>query len=140
MNFQESLDELMKAKNVNALDIQRDTKIPNSGIYNYLNYAKDISMNTLITLADYFEVSLDYMAGRTDVKTSKGKGDVEAFRIRLDQLLREHGITKNKLKSDLKLSNNQVAKWMKGSVPRLASLMMLADYFACSIDYFAGLD
>lgn len=52
------------------------------------------------------------------------------FYDKIERLVSERGITKNKLLTDLKLSRNSAQNWLKqGSKPRTETMTLIADYF-----------
>ena len=51
-------------------------------------------------------------------------------------LIKERGITKNKLLADLKLGKNSFVDWSKnGKLPNGATIIKIADYFGVTTDY-----
>lgn len=66
MNFQERLEFLKTEKNIKQKDVSSSLKIPLRTYQRYEYGEREPSMSTLIALADYFDVSLDYLVGRSD--------------------------------------------------------------------------
>jgi len=63
--FKQRFLSLVNANNLKSFTtLSKATNIPNSTISHWLNEDKKPSMQNLITLADYFEVSIDYLVGR----------------------------------------------------------------------------
>ena len=62
------LFELMEERNVTAYKLSADTGIPQSTLCDWRKGVAAPKMNALITLADYFDVSIDYLVGRTKSK------------------------------------------------------------------------
>lgn len=62
--FAQRLRELKKAKGVSFFDIAEDIGIGESTVNGYANDKREPKLSYLIWLADYFGVSLDYLAGR----------------------------------------------------------------------------
>ena len=73
MNFYQKLQELAKDKGVSFKQIEKDLDYPTNTLYNYKS--KDPSGQRLIELADYFDVTTDYLLGREEkeVKVSLEK-------------------------------------------------------------------
>jgi transcriptional regulator with XRE-family HTH domain len=66
--FAERLKELRKLHKVTQKQISTETAIAER-VYQSYEYGKVIpTATTLVTLADYFDVSLDYLVGRSDIK------------------------------------------------------------------------
>ena len=64
MNFR--LKELRKKHNISQLKLAIDFNTNQNTISRYENLEREADYETLIAFADYFNVSLDYLLGRTD--------------------------------------------------------------------------
>ena len=64
MNFR--LKELRKSRNISQLKLALDLNMNQNTISRYENLERQADYKTLIRFADYFNVSLDYLLGRTD--------------------------------------------------------------------------
>lgn len=64
--FNERLKELRTSKGLSQKQLSIEIKISDRGIQRYEYGEREPSMSTLIALADYFNVSIDYLVGRTD--------------------------------------------------------------------------
>ncbi|KAA8375286.1 helix-turn-helix domain-containing protein [Leuconostoc carnosum] len=62
------LKELRKSKKLILKNIQEQTGIKRSTFSDYENSNTEPNIKTLIALADYFNVSIDYLVGRSDVR------------------------------------------------------------------------
>lgn len=63
------------------------------------------------------------------------------FIERILNLVEQQGISKNKLLTDLKLSKNSFVNWEeRNTIPGGDTLLKIADYFNCSVDYLLGRD
>lgn len=58
-------------------DVAKALKIPYSTYVNYEKGTREPNSEMLITLADYYGVSIDYIIGRTESKDVKPKDEVE---------------------------------------------------------------
>lgn len=64
--FNERLKELRTNKCLSQKQLSVEIGISDRGIQRYEYGEREPSMSTLISLADYFDVSLDYLVGRSD--------------------------------------------------------------------------
>ncbi len=64
--FAKRLIKLRKSKNISALFLAQKVGVSKSAISQFENAVNYPHCNTLIKLADYFDVSLDYLVGRSD--------------------------------------------------------------------------
>ena len=60
------LRNLRKSKNLSQIKVQMDTGIEQALLSKYENGVRVPPTETLIILADYYNVSVDYLLGRTD--------------------------------------------------------------------------
>lgn len=61
------LKELRKRRNISQIKLAMDLNMSQNSISRYETGAHEADYKTLIALADYFDVSIDYMLGRTDI-------------------------------------------------------------------------
>ncbi len=62
------LKELRKQKKISQIKLAMDLNISQNTISRYETGEREADYQTLIKIADYFDVSLDYLLERTDVK------------------------------------------------------------------------
>ena len=62
------LKELRKKKKISQLKLALDLNMNQNTISRYENMEREADYGTLIKIADYFDVSLDFLLGRTDNK------------------------------------------------------------------------
>jgi len=60
------LKKLRKERNISQLKLAIDLNMNQNTISRYENLEREADYETLIKLADYFGVSLDYLMGRTE--------------------------------------------------------------------------
>lgn len=63
------LKELRKQKGISQLKLAMDLGMNQNSISRYENLEREADYYTLIAFADYFNVSIDYLLGRTDNPT-----------------------------------------------------------------------
>lgn len=66
MNFR--LKQLRKERNISQLKLALDLNMSQNTISRYENMEREADYKTLIKIADYFNISLDYLLGRTENK------------------------------------------------------------------------
>lgn len=62
------LKELRKQRNISQLKLALDLNMNQNSISRYENMEREADYETLIKFADYFDISIDYLLGRTDKK------------------------------------------------------------------------
>ena len=66
MTYSERLIEIRKAQSLTQVDVARGTGLSEVAVQNYEGGRRKPSFDALIALADFFNVSLDYLVGRSD--------------------------------------------------------------------------
>ena len=68
-SFSSRLKELRTNKNITMDKLGKDIGVTRATISNFENGQRKPSLDVVIKLADYFQVSIDYLVGRTDDPT-----------------------------------------------------------------------
>lgn len=128
------LDEKSKSKKAKMIGISNTTY---SNAYNYGILPKTSS---LINIADYFNVSIEYLIGNTDNERFEKSIRQKQFKDRLAELQAENKIfTVYMLSQKIHIHRNNIAQWNKlNCIPLIDDLIIIADYFKVSIDYLLG--
>ena len=66
MTFSERLKELRLAKGLTQMQVSQSTGMSLLSYQRYEYGSREPAYNKLLALADYFDVSLDYLVGRTN--------------------------------------------------------------------------
>ena len=104
-----------------------------------VNYAIIPKPIVLIRIADFFDISLEYLLGRTgDDYFDKAKTP-KTFTDRLEELRTAEKLTHYELSKKINFSRNYFSNWKKRNfLPSLENLISIAEYFKVSIDYLLG--
>lgn len=96
-------------------------------------------VDTLVSLADHFRCSTDYLLGLTDRLEDIPFKKRPPFPEQLTFLLNHFKITKYRLEKQTGLSEKTVNRWHNGKTqPTIESLIRLANFFDCSVDFVLG--
>lgn len=96
-------------------------------------------INTLVALADYFNCSADYLLGLTDTPNETQFKKRPPFSEQLTFLLKHFKVTKYRIEKDTGFTEKTVNRWHNGKTqPTIESLIRLAKYFDCSLDFLLG--
>ena len=60
------LKELRKDRKISQVKLAMDLNLTQNSISRYENGEREADYDTLVAIADYFNVSVDYLLGRTD--------------------------------------------------------------------------
>lgn len=102
-------------------------------------------LDSLVFLAAFFKVSLDYLLGKSDANTHVVSFDPHAvldnFPSRLKQLRKLHNKTQTEIASSIGIATRSYRVWEQGNAfPSFELIIPLADCFHISIDELAGLE
>lgn len=130
----DDLDEKSKAKRAKIIGISNTTY---SNAYNYGIVPKTSS---LMRIADYFNISIEYLIANTSDENFEKSLRPVLFKERLSELQREKGIsTVYELSQKIHIHRNNIAQWNKcDCIPLIDDLTIIADFFKVSIDYLLG--
>lgn len=97
MNYKNRIAVLRKSRNLTQDDMSTTLGISRAALSHYEKGRREPDYDTLITIADFFKVSLDYIMGRTDDPLASLDPDTRTFTDRLelsnDQLLEQFALT-----------------------------------------------
>lgn len=85
---------LRKDRKLSQRELAKDLNIGNSTLAMYELEKREPDFDTLQKIADYFDVSTDYLLGRTDIKKSELENEDEEKDIEkaIDELLQQDGL------------------------------------------------
>lgn len=128
------LEVKSKEKKAEIIGINRTT------FFNAYNYGILPKTPALICIADYFNISIDYLIAITDNDYFDKSDNPKTFLVRLEELRLERGIkTRYELAQELLIHRNNIAQWYKiNCLPLIDDLTIIAKYFKVSVDYLLG--
>ena len=136
--FQKRINELVSEMDLKKADLAKSGNFDYRSLSNALVYGIIPTTTTLIRMADYFNVSMDYLLGRTD-KNDYTESSTTTFQERFEKLCEEKGVTHYKVSQECFFDKSNISRWLsKGYLPTLEILDMITKYFNVSIDYILG--
>lgn len=131
--FAEQLKTLRKINGLTQKELAEKLKIKQNSYSDWENGKSEPNIEMLVRIADYFDVSLDYLLG------GKMKNITEEFSLCLKKLRMKRKLSQKQIAEELKISQQQYSKWEGGIITTNAeTLVRLANYFDVSIDYLLG--
>lgn len=85
--FGNRLKELRTEKDITGEDLGKILNVTKAAISNWESGNRSPDSNTVIKIADFFDVSLDYLYGKTDSKHNIPKGKVDEDVEKLAKIL-----------------------------------------------------
>ena len=105
---------------------------------NWINFDCDPKMKHLVLVADYFNCSLEYLAGRSNDYSKTGFKPVPQFSTQLKKVIADSGKTIYAACKQTSFAYQCFSDWFNGQMPRLSSLIKLADFFEVTLDQLVG--
>ncbi len=137
--FQERIKDFVGECEVKKSDLPTLIGVDYRSLSNALNYGIVPIPRILIRIADYFDTSIEYLLGRSDIEYFVKSQQGSNFRTRFGMLCGEKGVTYCRVSHDLHFDNSNITRWLKRDyLPSLEFLDLICDYFAVSIDYLLG--
>ncbi len=144
--FVTRLTDLMSFAGKDYGELAEETGIERKSIYNWLRGTTYPNAKSLLVLANYFKVSIDYILGLEYSEEEKiGKSNVTidvAQKKLISYLLRymdEKGYTYYKLAKRLGVRQATLSRWFKvGAMPETAILMKIAALLDKPLDEILG--
>ncbi len=157
MLFLQRLKELREERNLTQNDVAVAIQTSQRNIGRWENHSNEPSASYVIKLADFFQVSTDYLLGRTDdfgnvsiqssvphlSEESFNKkicgGNEMPFSHRLKELRYECGLTQKEVSDAVGSTQSNLGKWENNKIQPAADMVVkLADFFQVSTDYLLG--
>ncbi|MGN1201326.1 MAG: helix-turn-helix domain-containing protein [Candidatus Caccovivens sp.] len=138
-NFQELLNDVIFEQGKNIEDLFEAKIISKENYYKFKTY--NPFLPTLISIANFLEVSIDYLAGRESQNHfRKYKNSQTNFFEKLNNTLKALGVSQSKLAREIHIDQSNFSHWKNGAFPCFSTLVLMADYLKCSIDEFLDLE
>lgn len=139
LTFQKRFKTILDESDYSRSELVKLIPISQSTLSNALTYGIMPSVKTLIKIADFFELSINYLLGKTNEVDFCKSSSVTTFYQRFESLCSEKEVTHYKVATDCLFDKSSISKWFsKNFLPELEIIELLCDYFNVSIDYILG--
>lgn len=138
IRLNERLSDLMEERGIDTKKLSDLTKNPIQSINRWKRGSNQIYLSNLIKLCDTLDCSLEFLVGRTETILDYTPQKCPPFYERLREIMDTKGITRYRLVKETKIYDNYFTVWKKGRDPQLYTLIELANYLGCTIDYLIG--
>lgn len=113
--------------------------ISNSSFFSATVYGIVPTTKILVKIADYFEVSVNYLLGKTSENDFIKSDSDETFHDRFVALCNEKNLSFYKVGHDCGIDDSLILHWLRHKfIPMIDTLEILSDYFGVSPDYLLG--
>lgn len=139
-NFGERLKELMEERGINPPTLARELNTDRSNITRYLRGERAPLYDNFLKILNYFNCSADFILGLSDYAAENTIfRQPQPFCERLRCVIESCGSTQYKMQKSGKFSGSELYGWLSGKkLPSIESLVKIATYLDCSVDYLLG--
>ena len=138
--FRNTFNELLKDSEKSINELSEDLNTSPYVILKWKNRTVDLKMRSLIKIADYFDCSLEYLCGKTQVFLDYEPKACPLFCDRIVTVLSECHVSSYSLFKNTKVRPAQYHHWRTGTEPLLSSLETIAEHLEITLDYLLGRD
>lgn len=138
MNCGERINELLFDNKINAKQLAQDLSVSLTTLNRWRRNETQFLLSNLISLADYFQVTTDFLLCKTEDTPKVIPKVLPKFSTRLRQVMKEKRITTYTLRQISKYDGKYFQQWDKGSEPNVATLLDLSKILDCTVEYLIG--
>ena len=139
LSFQKRFKSLLEESDYSRSEIAKLIPLSQSTLSNALTYGIIPSTKTLIKIADFFDISINFLLGKINIEDFYKSSSPASFLPRFESLCSEKEVTHYKVAADCLFDKSNISRWIsKGFLPELEILELLCDYFNVSPDYLLG--
>ena len=110
-----------------------------TALNNWLYQRQLPSTRQLMKLADYMNVSMDYLLGLSEEKGIVRSGTTEKFGRRIHSIIKPNEISSYRLAKECKIGTSAVSKWKNlKRLPSIETAIKLSEALGVSVDYLTG--
>ena len=146
--FSKRLKDLMEWEDMSTRALSKVIHADRKGVRGWLQGCYFPRWDTLIKIADYFHVSIDFLVGMEDCdelaymvafKAVTVEEAKEKFSSSLKTFMQQNHLTIYAVAKGAKVGQKPVKNWLvKGSMPETMTIIRLAHLMKCSIDSLFG--
>ena len=133
LNFDELILDAMNEKSKSIKDLENAGILGKNSFYIFSKTAP--SLNTMIKIANFLEMSIDYILYKSeDNHFKKYKLNQTNFYNNLKRNMQLLNISQSQLCKDLNISRTNFSRWNNGTSPSITKLITLTNYLNCTIN------
>ena len=138
--FKKRLLALIKNSNLHKVQYASAVGVNNTTLFHATLYGIIPNVTSLIKIANYENISLDYLLGYTDDKTFYPALPPSTFQERFVSLAEENKTKFSEIARHMPCETALFYRWInRGNLPTVENLYILAEYFQVSADYLLGI-
>lgn len=99
--FCDIFSKLIKERNLNPLRIAKDISVPKSIVYEWKDGKREPTVENMVKLSEYFNVSLDFLTGQVDFDDTEEKELIVMLRAAKEISEQDHNMLIKNFKDNL---------------------------------------
>mgnify|MGYP003289650430 CR=1 FL=1 len=133
LDFTTIISSVLEEQSKTTQDLFDDDVISKDTFYKYRR--RNPSLTTLIKIANYLHVSIDYIYEFTDINDFRPYSTNQCdFYQRLIELISSVGLSNRQFCQNLHYTKDTILRYKNGTTPSIRTLIEIAQYFNCTID------
>ncbi len=137
--FSERLSDLILDNGLNTEKLATILSMSRSSVYELLSGKREPTLKTLVSIANYFRCSTDYLTGIELNNHYVQPKPYPPFCKRLPEICSHLGITRYRLMKMSNLSRTSINNWARGTtIPSVSNLIKIALASCLSLDFIIG--
>lgn len=137
--FSETLNDLLADKNISQKELAENVNIDEACISRYLSGECEPALKNIVTLADYFNCSVDFLIGLEPEKNIKDFLKCPSLGTHLENLAHQAGYSVYKFSKLCSINDASYYYWVKGKhMPSIDQVIKISKFLNCSVDYVLG--
>lgn len=138
-NFIETFKDLLIENSLTQTDFAKKINILPSYVSRYILGQQNPDFEIAVRMADYFNCTLDYLFGLEEYNVKKDFHPYPEFKFRFKFLLTKFNKTVKEVEIGTGIAKSSLYYWLSGErIPSMDSIIKLAKYFNCSMDFIIG--
>ncbi|MDE7082397.1 MAG: transcriptional regulator [Clostridia bacterium] len=138
-NFPDTLNELIIDNLANLTEVSQEIGCGESTLSRYVSGIASPTLEMTMRLADYFNVTCDYLLGLDKYNRADSFKRCPPFGKRLEEVLKYFRVTRYKLRQMTGIAESVMRYWVQGkTVPSIKSVVKIADALGCTVDFLIG--
>lgn len=133
IDFIQTVNNILKEQGKTTKNLFDDNVVSENTYYKYKQ--RYPSLKTIIKIANYLNVSIDYMFELSDENNFKTYSlNKLSFYKNIITLINSKKISGRKFCNSLNFSRDNLIRWKNGTLPNIQTLIDISTYFNCTID------
>lgn len=138
-SFKVRLKGLVDDYEIKRVEIAAKSGVDNHTLSNAFVYGIIPSSGSLVKLADFFNVSINYLLGRSDENDFIKSERNESFYDRFEKLCLDKGVSHYRVSMACGFDKSNISRWFsKKYLPEPDMLDAICEFFGVSVDYLLG--